>query len=56
MKWFFDRLAEPSTYAGIGAIAAPVAAAAQGSIPWAAAMPSAIAALAVFMQEGRRRG
>jgi hypothetical protein len=52
MKWLFDRLNEPSTWAGISGIVTPVVGVAAGVVNWQTAIMAALpAALAIFKAE-----
>jgi len=56
MKWIIDRAAEPSTWAGIGAIVTPAAAGIQAGIPWWQVLAATAAGvLAIVMPERARR-
>lgn len=57
MGYFLNRLAEPSSHAGIAAAIGAVAAGATGTQSWTIAAPAALfAALSVFMPEKKPDG
>jgi hypothetical protein len=55
MRWLFDRLNEPSTWAGISGVVTPVIGVASGALDWQSAVSVALpAALAILMREKGR--
>lgn len=55
MRWLFERLNEPSTWAGISGVITPVVGVASGSLDWQTAIAVALpAALAIVKREASR--